>query len=154
MPPATIRQSRTVQSAAVILPAPARKFTITSTILTVIQSSGDLINWRDRTTGTNLFVTNNQPQEFYRGNPDYSVVHVSWDPSPDATVSGYKIYSGPASHGYRQVFDVGNVTSAAITMTAHPTNYLAATCYDAAGSESDFSNEVIWRNQYPTLKIQ
>ncbi len=72
-------------------------------------------------------------------------VSLSWDPSADATVVGYKIYYGTTSQGYTSSVNVGNVLSATITgLTANTTYYFAATTYTAAGVESDFSNEAVY----------
>ncbi len=75
-----------------------------------------------------------------------SSVQLAWDPSPDSTVTGYKIYWGGATHSYSNVVDVGNVTNVLISNTNFiPNNvyYFAATAYDT-NTESDFSNEAIW----------
>lgn len=65
-------------------------------------------------------------------------VSLSWNPSPDAGVSGYRIYYGVDSHKYGEMIDVGNVTNAVITVPDGPgTYYFAATSYDYAGNESD-----------------
>lgn len=70
-------------------------------------------------------------------------VTLAWDPSPDAGVSGYRIYMGPASRVYTNSYTVGNVTTAQITgLLTNRTYYFAATAYTPGGVESDFSNEV------------
>jgi hypothetical protein len=69
-------------------------------------------------------------------------IELMWDPSPDASVAGYKIYYGTASRSYTSQVDAGKVTSISITLPAYDTTYyLTATTYDAYGVESDFSNE-------------
>jgi len=69
-------------------------------------------------------------------------VTLAWDPSPDASVVGYKIYLGPTSAGYTNSVTFGNVTNAVISnLVASTTYYFAATAYDGVGLESDFSNE-------------
>jgi hypothetical protein len=69
-------------------------------------------------------------------------VPLSWNPSADPNVAGYKIYYGGASGVYTNSVDVGNVTNAIITgLTANTTYYFAATSYDAFGDESGYSDE-------------
>ena len=69
-------------------------------------------------------------------------VSLNWQPSPDTNVVGYVIHYGISSHAYTQSVTVGKVTSASISgLAAGSTFYFAATTYDAAGNESDFSNE-------------
>jgi len=75
---------------------------------------------------------------------DQSVV-LTWNPSPDANVAGYKIYYGGASLTYTNSVLPGNVTNVTILgLTEGATYYFAATTVDAAGDESEFSNEAIY----------
>jgi hypothetical protein len=74
-----------------------------------------------------------------------SSVPLAWNASSDANVAGYKIYYGVASRAYTNSVDVGNVTNTVIDgLVAGATYYFAATTYDAAGVESDFSNEAMY----------
>ena len=58
------------------------------------------------------------------------------------TVSGYKIYYGTESGNYTTVLNVGNVTSFTVpNLTANTTYYFVVTAYDAAGVESDPTDE-------------
>lgn len=67
---------------------------------------------------------------------------LSWNPSADPTVTGYKIYYGTSSCHYTNNVTVGNVTTATISnLNAGVTYYFSATAFDATGTESDFSNE-------------
>ncbi len=69
-------------------------------------------------------------------------VILTWSPSADPAVTGYKIYSGTVSHSYTNEVTVGNVTNTTISGLAYgQTYYFAATTYDDAGNESEFSNE-------------
>jgi len=69
-------------------------------------------------------------------------VVLTWNPSLDANRAGYKIYYGAASRAYTNAVTVGNVTNATLSgLAAGATYYFSATTYDAAGNESDFSNE-------------
>lgn len=85
-------------------------------------------------------------------------VVLAWDPSPDASVTGYKIHYGTASGNYPKVQQVGNVTTTTISgLQEGSVYYFAATAYAADGLESDFSNEVrydvpaVLPNQPPTI---
>ena len=67
---------------------------------------------------------------------------LSWDPSSDDGVAGYRIYFGTASHAYTDSVDVGVVSSAPVSVPSDATTfYFAATTYYGSGDESDFSNE-------------
>ena len=71
-----------------------------------------------------------------------TTVPLAWNASQDANVAGYKIYYGVASRVYTNSLDVGNVTNAVVVGLVEGTTYFfAATTYDAAGMESDYSNE-------------
>ena len=87
-----------------------------------------------------------------------SSVTLAWDASLDASVTGYRIYYGPATASYTNSVAVGNVTNATITnLVSGATYFFAATASDASGLESDFSNETTYTvptastNQPPTL---
>ncbi|HMK56661.1 MAG TPA: hypothetical protein VK448_08505 [Dissulfurispiraceae bacterium] len=65
------------------------------------------------------------------------------DGSPLTDLAGYKIYYGTAPGNYSASLNVGNTTSASLTLPqCGVTNYFAATAYDIAGIESTYSNEV------------
>lgn len=79
---------------------------------------------------------------FAQSLPTASVV-LAWDASPDASVSGYRLYYGVASRTYTNTVDVGNVLTGVISnLVPGVTYYFAATAYATNGLESDFSNEV------------
>lgn len=70
-------------------------------------------------------------------------VIVSWDANRESDLSGYKIYYGTASRSYREVLDVGSVTSRRITgLQAGLRYFFAVTAYDFSSNESAFSEEV------------
>ncbi|RMD97412.1 MAG: T9SS C-terminal target domain-containing protein [Calditrichaeota bacterium] len=70
-------------------------------------------------------------------------VILSWNPSPEADVMGYKVYYGNASGNYTQVLDVGKVTEFTLNNLVENTPYFfAVTAYDTALNESGYSNEV------------
>ena len=55
-------------------------------------------------------------------------VSLTWNPSPDTNVIGYKIYYGTASQVYTTNLVVGNVTNTTINgLAAGATYYFAAT---------------------------
>lgn len=67
---------------------------------------------------------------------------LSWNANTDPAVAGYNLYYGTSSGNYTNKVNVGNVTTATIPdLAAGVTYYFSATAYDAAGNESDFSNE-------------
>ena len=88
-------------------------------------------------------------------------VTLVWDPSPDSTVIGYNIYYGTVSGVYPSKLTVGAVTNATIeNLVEGTTYYFAATAFNAAGLESDPSNEVSYTvpvvpipNRPPTLNL-
>lgn len=74
-------------------------------------------------------------------------VQLAWTASASVnTVVGYRVYYGASSRGYTNSSTIGNVTN--ITVTLDPNQqgiyYFAVTARDAAGLESDFSNEVAY----------
>ena len=71
---------------------------------------------------------------------------LTWNPSTDTNVAGYKIYYGVASLTYTNSIAVGNVTNTIIGGLADGTTYFfAATTYDASGAESALSNEASYQ---------
>jgi len=72
-------------------------------------------------------------------------VALSWNPSSDAGVAGYRIYYGGASGTYTNVLDAGSATSITVSgLVAGSTNYFSATEYDAGTNESSYSSEVVY----------
>ena len=68
---------------------------------------------------------------------------LAWDPSPDPSITGYRLYQGGESQIYTNVIDVGSTETAAITgLAPDQTYYFAVTAYDATGLESAFSGEI------------
>ncbi len=63
------------------------------------------------------------------------------DGSPLNDLAGYKIYYGTASGNYTQSVNVGNTTDATIKNLSSGNWCFAATAYNSARSESNFSNE-------------
>jgi hypothetical protein len=76
---------------------------------------------------------------------DPAQVTLEWDPNAEPDISGYRLHYGPSSGNYRASVDVGAVTAYTITgLDRNATYYIAATAYNAAGSESAYSNEVVF----------
>ena len=72
-----------------------------------------------------------------------SNITLAWDPSPDPSVTGYKIYYGGESGVYTNSIDAGNVTSNIVTsLLPGVTYYFSASAYDATALESDLAPEV------------
>ncbi|MEK6598397.1 MAG: Ig-like domain-containing protein, partial [Gemmatimonadota bacterium] len=83
---------------------------------------------------------------------------LTWNPSADSNVTGYRIYYGVASRTYTNIVDVGGATSVTISnLVEGVTYYFAATAYNVLGMESDYSGEISYTvpsaavNQAPTL---
>jgi hypothetical protein len=72
-------------------------------------------------------------------------VELEWDPNPEPQLAGYKIYWGTSSGNYASGKNVGNTTVSTITgLEEGKTYYFAATAYDGAGIESDYSNQITY----------
>lgn len=68
---------------------------------------------------------------------------LSWNPSAEPDVIGYKVYQGTTTLVYDTVYDVGNVISYTVqNLNFGTTYYFAITAYDASFNESGFSPEV------------
>lgn len=85
-------------------------------------------------------------------------VTLAWDASTDPTVVGYNVYSGTASRSYTNTAQAQNSTSLTVSnLTPGVTYYFAATTYNIAGLESDYSTEASYTvpvtsgTQPPTL---
>ena len=72
-------------------------------------------------------------------------VTVTWNPSPDQTVVGYKLYSGRSSRHYTVQEPLGDKTSAQVTVDQEAV-YLAVSAYTAEGFESVLSEELVVRS--------
>ena len=72
-------------------------------------------------------------------------VTLAWDPNPEPSVQGYRVYYGKASGFYTNVLDVGNRTDCVIPgLDAGTTYFFACTAYSATGDESNFSGEIVY----------
>ena len=90
---------------------------------------------------------------------DNPSVRLIWDPSPETTLAGYRLYTGPASRTYtnseslpfgRLMTNYPPVTNYSQVppypriehIDTNATIWFTLTAYDTNGLESDFSNEV------------
>src|SRR6516164_5920920 len=72
-----------------------------------------------------------------------ATVTLDWDPSPDPTVTGYKILYGDSSGSYSQSMDAGSSNSATVAgLTPGKTYFFVVIAYNAAGLQSSPSNQV------------
>jgi fibronectin type 3 domain-containing protein len=70
-------------------------------------------------------------------------IDLSWDPSTDPNLAGYKVYYGTTPGKYGPGIDVGNVTTFSLTgLIKGKTYHIVVTTYNKSGQESRFSNEV------------
>ena len=71
-------------------------------------------------------------------------VTLAWDPNPDPSVIGYRVYYGTLSHYYTAVVDVGRQSACTLAdLLPGVTYFIAATAYSGTG-ESDFSGEIAY----------
>lgn len=85
-------------------------------------------------------------------------IALAWDPSPDATVVGYRVYYGKASGSYDESITLGNVTTTTVPgLLKNVAYYFVATAFNGEMIESEFSNEAVYLpppeviNHPPTL---
>jgi Fibronectin type III domain/Viral BACON domain len=70
-------------------------------------------------------------------------VTLAWDPSTDPHVTGFRLYYGTSSRSYQFKDDAGKNTTFTISnLQDGTTYYFAVTARDAAGIESEYSNEI------------
>lgn len=126
-----------------------------------IYSSVDLSTWEYLDTlpytNSSMSVDMSQSQVFYRGQVSGISLNVFWDYSSDTNVTGYFIYTGSAPNQFTCKYDVGLVTNAEIFVQSSNVAaviYLAATSYNSAGWESDFSPVISMTPSVPVLNIE
>jgi hypothetical protein len=72
-------------------------------------------------------------------------VTLAWDPNPEPSVQGYRVYYGTTSGVYTGVVDAGSSTDCVISgLDPGVTYYFACTAYSATGDESNFSGEIVY----------
>ena len=129
---------------------------ISCSMAMVLQSSPDLQTWTTISAlaaGQVATISMNSSNCFFRGVVTNGTVNLTWNPDTSEGVAGYKIYTGPASRVYTTTVDVGGSTTVALPLPFWSTNYVAATCYDEAGMESDYSDEVTFSAPAPVVNI-
>jgi subtilisin-like proprotein convertase family protein len=100
---------------------------------------------------TNLIVNTNT---FSTNIVNATSVTLAWDASSTPSVSGYKVYLGPATRNYTNSYGVGIATTFTVGGLVSPWDYFfAATAYDTNGIESDYSNEIDWKNYTGTTNV-
>ena len=67
---------------------------------------------------------------------------VAWDPSPDPTVMGYRVYVGTGSGAYSEVYDVGNVTTFSYNAAEGITYFFTVAAYAPGPIVGPRSSEV------------
>lgn len=97
-------------------------------LLALLEAKGCYL-WQASAVGTNQTVS----------------VSLTWDRSPDPSVTGYKVYWGTNSGGFSPArsLNVGtNVVATVTNLTANTKYYFTATAYNAPGLESDYAAEI------------
>ncbi len=69
-------------------------------------------------------------------------VALAWDASTSENIAGYRVYVGTAPGAYSASTTIGNQTTYTVTGLGAGAYYFAVKAFNAAGYESDFSNEV------------
>ena len=79
-------------------------------------------------------------------------VALSWDPSPDASVTGYRVYRGIGAVPVFDTIDVGSALTCEVANLREGETYqFFVTAYDASGLESDPSNTLTFVVPLPPL---
>jgi len=83
---------------------------------------------------------------FFLSTPVQSAqVTLQWDPNLEADLAGYRVYYGTSSGNYSHSLDVGKTTTCTVSnLQDGMPYYFAATAYDTAFAESEFSSEVVY----------
>ena len=72
-----------------------------------------------------------------------ATITAAWDANPETDIAGYKLSYGTQSGTYTTTIDVGNVTSAPVTL--NPGQYFfAVQAYNTSGQISPYSTEVAY----------
>jgi|GEM_PF-2229935 len=116
-----------------------------------------------RTSPTNLDVNSNRPTKhfcaiFFRTSAiifftillsqfaTARPITLAWDPNPEPSLKGYRIYLGTVSGTYSEITDIGNTTTTTLTaLVSGQQYYIAIAAYGEGGLESSLSEEVSFR---------
>jgi hypothetical protein len=80
---------------------------------------------------------------------------LTWDSSPSPEVVGYHLYCGAESGNYTNNTVTSNVMTVTVSgLSSGATYYFALTAVSADGQESDFSNEVTYRQELSGVQMQ
>jgi fibronectin type 3 domain-containing protein len=83
------------------------------------------------------------PFLFFLSTAEAAYLDLAWSPNEEPDVAGYRIYYGTMSGEYINFVNVGAATSYRLgNLLEDVMYYIALTAYDAAGNESDYSEEV------------
>lgn len=86
---------------------------------------------------------------------DPTGVKLAWNPSPDPSVTGYRIHYGVSPAQYTNSIAVGNVTSATVSgLVNGVTYYFTTTAYNSSDIESLFSNEISYQPAFSLLQVR
>jgi hypothetical protein len=126
-----------------------------------IETSTNLSTWTVATnttaTNVNLSYTGDTGRVFrlQAKNVSLQIAALAWNSSvPSNGVAGYRLYYGQSSGQYTNSIDAGLATTTSVSnLQAGATYYFVATAYSAAGWESAYSNEAVWKTPLK-LKIQ
>jgi hypothetical protein len=82
-------------------------------------------------------------------------VKLAWDGNPGSDgIAGYRIHFGTSSRNYSGSVSVENATLGSVSgLQIGMTYYFAVTAYDVNGYESDYSEEVTYTPELPTVHI-
>lgn len=81
-----------------------------------------------------------------------ATVTFSWDENTETNLAGYRLYQGSASKIYTNFVSFGITNQGTLVdLSRTNRNYFALKAVNAAGQESEFSNEIIWPN--PPLPV-
>jgi hypothetical protein len=105
-------------------------------------NSPNLFTWSEVTNTTlRVYIVREPAPAFYRVWEEPRVT-LAWDRSSSPSVVGYKLHWGSASRNYTNVIDCGTATIWELRGLQTNTPYFfAATAYNLAFEESDYSNE-------------
>lgn len=136
--------------------APKTQIAVSWTAPMTLLSSPDLTTWTNlnasAVTTVKLPISGARAQ-FFKVPLANQSVSLTWDASPDLTVTGYVIYRGTNTGNYFVRTDVGAVTNyLAPGLIPGTVYYFVATARNNDGLESDYSNEVAYGA--PVVEVQ
>lgn len=84
-----------------------------------------------------------------------ATVSVTWDPSPDQDVAGYRVYYGGKTRTYTNTVEVIKPNTVAIVggLTFDAPYFFAVTAFNQLGLESDYSIEVAYTPPAPASEL-